>query len=76
MEINAGWPRLDLNDNLARAAIASGVMLTVDTDAHHIDSLKLIEYGIWVARRAGAEKKHVLNARPLKSIKDWVEKKR
>lgn len=76
MEINAGWPRLDLNDNLARAAIAAGVMLTIDTDAHHVDSLKEVEYGIWVARRAGAEKKHVLNAQPLKVVREWVAKKR
>lgn len=76
MEINAGWPRLDLNDNLARNAIAAGVMLTIDTDAHHIDSLKDTEYGVWVARRAGAEKKNVLNAQPLASVLDWVKKKR
>ncbi len=76
MEINAGWPRLDLNDNLARAAIAAGVMLTIDTDAHHVDSLKDTEYGIWVARRAGAEKRSVLNAQPLKTIRDWVARKR
>lgn len=76
MEINAGWPRLDLNDNLARTAIAAGVMLTIDTDAHHIDSLKDIEYGIWVARRAGVQKKNVLNAQPLATVRKWVETKR
>jgi DNA polymerase (family 10) len=76
MEINAGWPRLDLNDNLARMAIAAGVTLTIDTDAHHIDSLKEVEYGVWVARRAGAEKKHVLNAQPLTTVREWVSSKR
>lgn len=76
MEINAGWPRLDLNDNLARTALAAGVTLTIDTDAHHIDSLKEVEYGIWVARRAGVEKKHVLNAQPLSAVREWVKKKR
>lgn len=76
LEINAGWPRLDLNDTLARAAIGAGVMLTIDTDAHHVDSLKEIEYGVWVARRAGAEKRHVLNAQPLATVREWVKQKR
>jgi DNA polymerase (family X) len=76
LEINAGWPRLDLNDINARGAIAAGVTLTIDTDAHSTEGLDEIIFGIGVARRAGAEKKHVLNTRPLAQVKKWVEAKR
>lgn len=76
MEINAGWPRLDLDDTRARAAIAAGVMLTIDTDAHAAEALAGNEFGVSVARRAGAEARHVLNAQALRAVKAFVEKKR
>ena len=34
LEINAGYPRLDLNESNARAALDAGVMLSINTDAH------------------------------------------
>lgn len=76
MEINAGWPRLDLDDVRARAAIAAGVMLTIATDAHSTDGLAGIEFGIGVARRAGAEARHVLNTHTVRTLKAFVAKKR
>jgi DNA polymerase (family X) len=76
LEINAGWPRLDLNDIQARAAVAAGVMLTIDTDAHSVEGLSDIDLGISVARRAGVEARHVLNTMPLKTVRSFVAKKR
>ena len=46
LEINAGYPRLDLNDTHARAAIEAGVMLSIDTDAHSTEELDSIGWGI------------------------------
>src|SRR5205085_8000159 len=45
LEINAGYPRLDLNDENARAAVAAGVRLAIDTDAHSIGGLEEMAWG-------------------------------
>jgi DNA polymerase (family 10) len=51
LEINAGYPRLDLNEQNARAAAAAGVMLSINTDAHSTGELDNMTWGINVARR-------------------------
>src|SRR5690606_10334427 len=75
LEINAGYPRLDLNDRLSRAAIEVGAMLSINTDAHSTDGLDEIEWGIGVARRAWARKKNVLNCLPIKKLLEWFRQK-
>ncbi len=75
LEINAGWPRLDLNDIHARAAIAAGVMLSINTDAHSIDGLSGMSLGLSVARRAGVEAGNVINALNYKELFEFIRKK-
>jgi DNA polymerase (family X) len=76
LEINASWPRLDLDDVHARAAIAAGVRLCIDTDAHNTGGLNAMIFGINVARRAWARKKDVINCLPIRELRDWVKRKR
>jgi DNA polymerase (family 10) len=76
LEINASYPRLDLDDLNARAAAQAGVMLSIDTDAHSIAEFDLIPYGINVGRRAWLEAKDVLNAQPLAAIRKFIAAKR
>ncbi|MGN6725685.1 MAG: DNA polymerase III, partial [Tepidisphaeraceae bacterium] len=61
LEINAGWPRLDLNDINARAALAAGAKLSINTDAHSIQDFDQLPLGLSVARRAGARAQDVIN---------------
>jgi DNA polymerase (family 10) len=61
LEINA-WPnRLDLPDVLVREAIKAGVKMIINTDAHALEEMALMEYGVAVARRGWAEKEAILN---------------
>jgi DNA polymerase (family 10) len=76
MEINSGWPRLDLNDVNARAALAAGCVLSINTDAHGVDEFAQIPLGISVARRAGAEPKNVINTWRYEALVDFFAKKR
>ena len=76
LEINAAYPRLDLNDLHARQALAAGVTLSINTDAHSTQGLGQSEYGVAVARRAGAEKKDVLNCRTANAVRKFVAAKR
>jgi DNA polymerase (family 10) len=65
MEINAYPDRLDLNDIWARKAKEMGIKLAISTDAHEINDLSWMRFGIGVARRAWLEKKDVINTLPL-----------
>ena len=76
LEINASWQRLDLKASHVRQAIDAGAMLTIDTDAHHTDSLGLIRYGLATARRGWAKADNVLNTRSFKGVTTWIAKKR
>jgi DNA polymerase (family 10) len=76
MEINAGYPRLDLNDINARAALQAGVMLSINTDAHGIAGFDEIGMGIQVARRAWATKADVINCMTLAELKEFISRRR
>ena len=68
LEINAQPQRLDLNDINTRAAIEAGCKLVINTDAHTVESLKFMRFGIAVARRGWAERKDILNTLPLRKL--------
>ena len=75
LEINAGYPRLDLNDINARHAIEAGCKLSIDTDTH-TTIFEEIEWGIGVARRAGATKDDVINCMTLETLRKFLATKR
>lgn len=68
LEINAQPERLDLDDVQARAAQEAGVSLVISSDAHRIEELNSIRYGVDQARRAWCEARHILNTRPLAEL--------
>ena len=76
MEINASYPRLDLNDLNARAAVRAGCMLSINTDAHSTGELDNIAYGVSVARRAWATKANVINCMTWKQLDQFLSRKR
>lgn len=76
LEINASWQRLDLKDAHIRQALAAGVDLTINTDAHHTDGLAAMRLGVVTARRGGATKKEVVNCLTLAALSKRVAKKR
>ena len=68
LEINSFPERLDLNDQNIRRAKTAGVKMVINTDAHHKDHLRFIEFGIAQARRGWAEKEDIINAHPLEKL--------
>ena len=75
LEINAGYPRLDLNDVNARAALQAGCMLAIDTDTH-TDNFVELPLGIGVAHRAWATPANVINCMKLAELKKFIAAKR
>jgi DNA polymerase (family X) len=76
LEVNANPYRLDLKDTHCKMAIEAGVKLAIGTDAHNIDSLALMGFGVATAARGWVTKADVINTLPLTKIKTWVKSKR
>jgi len=69
LELNAHPDRLDLTDVHCRMAKDEGVLLAISSDAHSIDGLEVLRFGVGQARRGWLEKNDVLNTRPLAELK-------
>ena len=68
LEINSFPERLDLNDQNIKRAKEAGVKMVINTDSHHRDQLRFIEFGISQARRGWAEKEDIINTQPLEKL--------
>jgi len=68
LEINSFPDRLDLNDIHTKLAKEKGVKIVIGTDAHSVEQLQYIKFGIATARRGWLEKKDVLNSYSMKEI--------
>jgi DNA polymerase (family 10) len=66
LEVDAMPDRLDLPDEGVRSALAAGVKLAVDSDAHRPEQLAYADrFGVATARRGWATKADVINAWPV-----------
>jgi DNA polymerase (family 10) len=69
MEINTHGERIDLNDVNASRARELGCRFIISTDAHGLEQMKLMRYGVMTARRAWLRKKDVLNTFTLRELR-------
>lgn len=74
LEINSS-ERLDLNDANAFMARLEKVLLSINSDAHSIQMLDNVQYGISMAQRAWCEKNDILNAKPLDDLLAWLHRR-
>ena len=68
LEVDSDPNRLDLKDEHVRLAVAAGVKLSIDTDAHSVDHFGYLRWGIGTARRGWARATDVINTRPWKQM--------
>ena len=68
IELNAHPTRLDIDDHVCRLAKDMGVKVALGTDAHSLDGLQFMKYGIGQARRGWLEPKDILNTRRLHEL--------
>ncbi len=77
LEIDGAPSHLDLDGDHARAAVAAGVTVTIDSDCHRSSALeRQMSLGLGTARRGRVEPRHVLNARPLHEVRAFIARKR
>ena len=72
LELNANPMRLDLNDVHCAAAKSHGIPIVITTDAHDIDGLDDMRYGVLQARRGGLTKSDVANTRTWPQMKKLI----
>jgi DNA polymerase (family 10) len=73
MELNANPARLDLNDIHLAMAKRMGIKIVISTDAHSIDGLDVMRFGILQARRGGLTCGDVANTRPWPNMKQLLK---
>lgn len=73
LEISAFPDRLDLRDDLVREALKYGVKFAIDSDAHAVDQMENMPFGVSVARRGWVEVKDVVNSWEWKRFADWLD---
>jgi DNA polymerase (family X) len=76
LELDAQPQRLDLNDVHLHRARELGVKIAIDTDAHSVDHLRFMQYGIEQARRGWLEKEHIMNTLPWPQFRQWLGRRR
>ncbi|MDX6582644.1 MAG: polymerase [Solirubrobacterales bacterium] len=68
IEINGNPNRRDLSEHHARLAADAGVKVALNTDAHGVETMANMRYGLATARRAWLTKGEIANTRTWKQL--------
>ena len=69
IELNAHPYRLDIDYTLIPKALAHGIPISINPDAHSMAGLEVVRYGLAVARKGGLTAGECLNAREMTN---WI----
>jgi DNA polymerase (family 10) len=75
IELNASPYRLDVDWRYIYEAMEKGVFISINPDAHHVDGLKDMEWGVRLARKGGLVKELTLNALPVEEFMSRIAKR-
>ncbi|MFQ5674765.1 MAG: DNA polymerase/3'-5' exonuclease PolX, partial [bacterium] len=76
IELNASPHRFDIDWRYCKYAKEKGVLISINPDAHSIDGLHDMKYGIGIARKGWLEAQNILNALPLEEVERVFKNKR
>lgn len=74
IEINANPYRLDLDWRWIPYALEKGVLISINPDAHSIEGIGDIRYGVAAARKGMLFKEMCLNAKNLGEFENWLRR--
>jgi DNA polymerase (family X) len=75
IEINSNPWRLDLDWTFVRQAADKGVLLALNPDAHEIDGIHDMQYGLKVAQKVGLYPEQILNCFDLEKVERFFSEK-
>ncbi len=74
IELNAHPHRLDLDWRLMKKAKELGIKIAINPDAHHLDGLGDISYGVGIARKGWLSKEDVFNCLDVNQVQGYFRK--
>ncbi|NPA95686.1 MAG: DNA polymerase/3'-5' exonuclease PolX [Thermodesulfobacteria bacterium] len=74
LELNAQPSRLDLNDVNLKLAKEMGIKISIATDAHNMDNLLYMRYGVNQARRGWLERRDVINTLSAEKLLETLKR--
>ena len=74
IEINANPRRLDLDWRHGNKAKEAGLMTSINPDAHTIEGIDDITYGVMIARKAKFSPNRVLNTKNRQEFEQWINR--
>ena len=72
IEINANPYRLDIDHTYIPYAMEKGVMISINPDAHSIEGIGDIKWGVISARKGGLTKAMCWNAQSFETVDNWL----
>jgi DNA polymerase (family 10) len=76
VELNASPYRLDLDWRWLRRARDLGVLISLNPDAHSLEDLDDVAYGVITARKGWLEPHDVLNTYPPEEVTHLLQRRR
>jgi DNA polymerase (family 10) len=71
VEINASCKRLDVDWRYIRQGRDKGVLFSIGPDAHSIEGLSNVQYGVGIARKGWLGPEHVINCWTAEELLAW-----
>lgn len=71
IEINANPHRLDIDWRLIRRGQEKGVLFSIGPDAHRIEGLDCVYFGLGIARKGWLKPEDLLNTRSVEELMRW-----
>ena len=76
IELNANPYRLDLDWRWIRAATERGVLISINPDAHSVEQLDLVRWGVATGRKGYLTSDQCLNALSLEAFTAYLERRK
>jgi len=76
VELNASPHRFDIDWRQLPKAKELGVRISINPDAHAVEGLGVVPFGVGIARKGWLSKEDVLNTMPLARITSWLKGRR
>lgn len=76
IEINAHPRRLDLDWSWLPYAMEQGAMVSIDPDAHSMDGIDLVKYGVLASQKGGLTKEHNLSSMGLLEFEQFLAERK
>ena len=72
IELNANPHRLDLDWRVCQKAKSFGLRLSIDPDAHSVEGLSDVTYGVGIARKGWLERGDILNTMSVSEMEKFL----